>query len=64
MPGVFRARLQAATRQVDPCLSLTLPFDEIGEAHQLMYENKGPAGDISVLVNAPRQGISDLDLAL
>lgn len=37
---------------VDPCLSLTFGFDEIGKAHQLMYDNDHPAGNMAVLVNA------------
>jgi crotonyl-CoA carboxylase/reductase len=42
--------------RVDPCLAWCGAFEEIGEAHQLMYENKHPAGNMSVLVNAVRPG--------
>ena len=47
-------------RKVDPCLSHTFSFDEIGEAHQLMHENRHPYGNMAALVNAtaPGQGAS------
>ncbi len=38
--------------KVDPCLSHTFSFDEIGEAHQLMHENRHPYGNMAALVNA------------
>ena len=38
--------------QVDPCLSRVFSFDDIGTAHQLMYENKHPVGNMAVLVGA------------
>ncbi len=42
--------------KVDPCLSRTFSFDEIGEAHQLMHENKHPPGNMACLVNATESG--------
>lgn len=42
---------------VDPCLSETFTFDEIGHAHQLMYENKHPSGNMACLVNAVEKGL-------
>jgi crotonyl-CoA carboxylase/reductase len=42
--------------KVDPCLSETYLFDEIGHAHQLMYENKHPYGNMACLVNATEKG--------
>ena len=42
--------------KVDPCLSETYSFDEIGHAHQLMYENKHPYGNMACLVNATETG--------
>jgi crotonyl-CoA carboxylase/reductase len=47
----------AITRLVDqgvvnPCLSLTLGFEEVGKAHQLLHDNQHPAGNMAVLVNA------------
>ena len=41
---------------VDPCLSGTFSFDEIGYAHQLMHENKHPHGNMACLVNATELG--------
>ncbi len=43
-------------KKVDPCLSRTFKFDEIGEAHQLMLENKHPYGNMACLVNATKEG--------
>jgi crotonyl-CoA carboxylase/reductase len=37
---------------VDPCLSRTFAFNEVGLAHQLMYENKHPMGNMAILVGA------------
>ena len=47
--------------RVDPCLSRTFQFTEIPLAHQLMYENKHPHGNMAVLVGSPElaRGISD-----
>ena len=45
-----------AERKVDPCLSATRGFDEIGEAHQLMRDNRHPCGNMACLVNAPAAG--------
>ncbi len=42
--------------KVDPCLSGTFSFDEIGHAHQLMHENKHPHGNMACLVNATKAG--------
>ena len=38
--------------EVDPCLSRTFAFDEVGLAHQLMRENKHPMGNMAILVGA------------
>ncbi len=38
--------------EVDPCLRLTLDFEEVGVAHQLMHENRQPVGNIAVLIGA------------
>ena len=43
--------------KVDPCLSNTYNFDEIGHAHQLMHENKHPYGNMACLVNATQTGL-------
>ena len=42
---------------IDPCLSHTFSFDEIGLAHQLMLENKHPYGNMAALVNARQPGL-------
>jgi len=51
----------AATRMVaegriSPALSQVFPFEGIPEAHQLMRENRHPAGNMACLVNALRPG--------
>jgi crotonyl-CoA carboxylase/reductase len=42
--------------RVDPCLSRVFTFDELPLAHQLMYENKHPHGNMAVLVGARASG--------
>ena len=42
--------------KIDPCLSKTFPFDDIGNAHQLMLENRHPYGNMAALVNATEPG--------
>ena len=44
------------SKKVDPCLSETYSFDEIGHAHQLMHDNKHPHGNMACLVNALSKG--------
>jgi crotonyl-CoA carboxylase/reductase len=46
--------------RIDPCLSETFDFDEVGRAHQLMGENRHPNGNMAILVGAPRRGLTDL----
>jgi crotonyl-CoA carboxylase/reductase len=43
-------------KKVDPCLSETYTFDQIGHAHQLMRDNKHPYGNMACLVNATDKG--------
>jgi crotonyl-CoA carboxylase/reductase len=38
--------------KVDPCLRRTFDFDDTGMAHQLMYENRQPVGNLAILVGA------------
>ena len=45
-----------AEGKIDPCLSQTFSFDEIGKAHQLMHENRHPYGNMAALVNATEPG--------
>jgi crotonyl-CoA carboxylase/reductase len=49
--------------RVDPCLSRSFEFSEIPLAHQLMYENKHPHGNMAVLVGAPTKGLGISDMA-
>ncbi len=42
---------------LDPCLSRAFTYDEIPVAHQLMYENKHPHGNMAVLVGARDFGL-------
>ncbi|AXE81853.1 crotonyl-CoA carboxylase/reductase [Streptomyces atratus] len=49
-----------AAGRVDPCLSETVPFEEIGRAHQQVYENRHAAGNTAVLVNAPGPGLTGM----
>jgi crotonyl-CoA carboxylase/reductase len=44
-------------RRVDPCLSRTFAFHELPLAHQLMYENRHPHGNMAILVGAPKMGL-------
>ena len=46
---------------VAPCLSRTFQFGEIGEAHQLMRDNRHPPGNMAVLVGARRPGSRTLE---
>ena len=46
--------------KIDPCLSRTFSFDEIGVSHQLMFENRHPEGNMAALVSAAREGLTDL----
>ena len=46
--------------KIDPCVSRVFSFEEIPAAHQLMYENRHPEGNMVALVGAPREGLRDL----
>ncbi|CAN5121086.1 crotonyl-CoA carboxylase/reductase [soil metagenome] len=46
--------------RIDPCLSRTFAFEEIGEAHQLMADNRHPQGNMSALVGAAAPGFRSL----
>jgi len=46
--------------KIDPCVSRVFPFEGIPEAHQLMHENRHPAGNMVALVGAPHEGLTDL----
>jgi crotonyl-CoA carboxylase/reductase len=46
--------------RIDPCLSRTFEFTEIGTCHQLMAENRHPEGNMAALVCAPTRGLTEL----
>jgi crotonyl-CoA carboxylase/reductase len=46
--------------RIDPCLSETFDFVEIGTAHQLMAQNRHPEGNMAALVSAPARGLTEL----
>jgi crotonyl-CoA carboxylase/reductase len=46
--------------RIDPCLSRTFSFEDISTAHQLMFENAHPEGNMAALVSAPGEGLTDL----
>jgi crotonyl-CoA carboxylase/reductase len=48
---------------VQTTLGRTYPYDETGHVHQLMGEGKLPEGNVSILVNAPETGLTDLPSA-
>jgi crotonyl-CoA carboxylase/reductase len=50
------------TGAIRPPLARTYAFADIAEPHQLMYENRHPSGNMSVLVNAPGEGLRDIAL--
>lgn len=43
--------------KVDPCMSRAFTWEELPLAHQLMYENRHPSGNMSILVGAPEFGL-------
>ena len=43
-------------KRIDPCLGQVFTFDQVGAAHQLMYEGKHLPGKMVLLVGADRQG--------
>lgn len=47
--------------KVDPCLAQTFEFQQTGECHQLMRENKHPSGNMAILVNARKKGLKNLE---
>ena len=51
-----------ASGAVDPVLSDVYEFDQIGDAHQAMMENRHAPGNMSILVNALDRDSTDLAL--
>jgi crotonyl-CoA carboxylase/reductase len=44
--------------KIDPCLSRVFRFDQTGECHQLMYENRHPDGNMAILIGAKHEGMT------
>ena len=47
-------------RSVTTTLGQTYAYDQVGHVHQLMGDGKLPEGNVAVLVQAPRPGLTDL----
>jgi crotonyl-CoA carboxylase/reductase len=45
---------------IDPCVSLCGTLDDAGHAHQLLYDNNAPTGNMVLLINATRRGCTSL----
>ena len=41
-------------------LGAAYPYDQSGHVHQLMGDGGLPEGNVSVLINAPTEGLTDL----
>jgi crotonyl-CoA carboxylase/reductase len=46
--------------KIDPCLARTFTFEQVGECHQLMSDNRHPEGNMAALVGARTTGQKDL----
>jgi crotonyl-CoA carboxylase/reductase len=46
---------------LNPCMSICETFEDIGALHQLMHDNAHPPGNMTVLINAPKRGMTTLD---
>ena len=44
--------------KIDPCLSRVFRFEQTGECHQLMQDNRHPDGNMAILVGAPGEGMT------
>lgn len=42
--------------KIDPCLSRVFEYEETGDCHQLMFENRHPDGNMAILVGARETG--------
>ena len=45
---------------IDPCMSEVFEWDKIPDAHEKMLNNEQKAGNMAVLVGAPKQGLKSL----
>ena len=48
-------------RRLDPCMSEVLPWDQIPQAHTKMMKNEHKPGNMAVLVQSPRIGLSTFE---
>jgi crotonyl-CoA carboxylase/reductase len=46
--------------KVDPYLGAVVLLMEIGEAHQVIWENRHRDGNMTALVSVPDEGLTDL----
>lgn len=44
-------------KKVDPCLARTFAWEQTGQSHQLMKDNKHPSGNMAILVGAKEPGL-------
>ena len=51
-------------QRLDPCMSEVFSWNEIPEAHMKMRRNEHKPGNMAVLVQSPRKGLSTLSEAL
>ncbi len=47
--------------RIDPCLSETFAWQDIAKAHTKMRANEHKPGNMAVLINAPREGLTDMN---
>ena len=46
--------------KIQTTLGAAYPYDQSGHVHQLMGDGNLPEGNVSVLINAPTEGLTDL----
>ncbi len=46
--------------KIQTTLGAAYPYDQSGHVHQLMGDGSLPEGNVSVLINAPTEGLTDL----
>jgi len=51
-------------QRLDPCMSEVLPWDQIPQAHTKMMKNEHKPGNMAVLVQSPRVGLSTFEEVL
>jgi crotonyl-CoA carboxylase/reductase len=51
-------------KRLDPCMSEVFSWSEIPEAHMKMRRNEHKPGNMAVLIQSPRKGLSTLEEAV